>query len=663
MEHLELFGAFERITPTKMNRIVRELRRLQNIQVGKNSDLTVVHTSGGVIIDRTPRIMTVDDKYKLDEVYNQSDYVRRLGDLRTGDIADLWRVRAVLKAIGDKPDRLYRLMWLINNADVSSSGHDLEGGWLTTAADVGFSYTKHNPTHGIPPPKRLIAQIGDIVILTEDDKDDITKDKDYRTLANIRHDAHFHKGTYQGGEPGAFLDGRIFFVDDPCPPDFVGYANPLIWVPGDMRGDPTKANTDTALDKEEINWRPCVPIPIYILFGEPANKADCADVVSHTLYIETSSPYKWWLRTEAEDPCEWVDVTPTGGGLESGVKVLFNTKGEKSGYDYDCNLCDFVPCRTPQAGDYALVPNIGGVVFQVSDSGEIYIAVGVTGPYPDFIYVDTAFRGIPDDIDCGTWEQETNVASATQGYDAAYGSLKFDYGTGLKWIGVKVGGWDSENLITRAAWVYYAETDTWEQAFDWPKIGTTITVGGILCFKGKNVFVAMDSAGNVYHLDWSAKSGWFWIPIGAVGSGPARIWAGSFTDAEGNWHIVAGHDGVEDLKDHWQLTTTGGWEELDVLPGIARRYPFAFFIDGFGYVGGGWNPEEGGILSDVYCWKEATETWINSTKPLPLPISHAYAIGTTTGEGYVIGGDTTTGTGTRLNTVFRKKLLVVYEKE
>lgn len=205
-----------------------------------------------------PFVLVVDDKYEIDGRLNQSHQVLRLCDLMRGDIGDIHRVRAhpvqVARATG--PNRLlpgYRVMWLINPETLA------EGGWITTSAGSGHGYTEKTDGYAVAPPVMRIAQIGDIVILTADDLISVTPDGDEYTLANIRHDAHHHYDIDH--------DGRIYFTTSA---PGVRPAGPTII--GEMVGDPAKANFDTALNKETVEWCPQVAatFPLdTIIFPDP----------------------------------------------------------------------------------------------------------------------------------------------------------------------------------------------------------------------------------------------------------------------------------------------------------------------------------------------------------------------------------------------------------
>lgn len=83
-KHLSYFKPGEAPSINHLNQIVEEIKRLQNIRGAR--DILVTHQATGVLITRQPHIMTIDDKYRREKPYNQSDRVRRLGDLIRGEL-------------------------------------------------------------------------------------------------------------------------------------------------------------------------------------------------------------------------------------------------------------------------------------------------------------------------------------------------------------------------------------------------------------------------------------------------------------------------------------------------------------------------------------------------------------------------------------------------
>ena len=208
-----------------------------------------------------------DDKHRIESELNRSTPVVRLCDENEGDIDDFWRVRAVPSgedveagmAQAGSPTYLpvvsnnlsYRVMWLINR------GVGEEGGWLTDVPAEGLGITVRDcPKRPAPP--RHIGQVGNIVVLTDDDLICTTSDGDAFVLANIRHDAHFHLDREH--------DGRIRFTTTPPgvrPTD--GWS-----IVGEMVCDPSLANDNTELKLESGQWCPQIVInssavPIYPL--------------------------------------------------------------------------------------------------------------------------------------------------------------------------------------------------------------------------------------------------------------------------------------------------------------------------------------------------------------------------------------------------------------
>lgn len=242
------------------DRILHELRRLQNMKGG--TGVKVVHTANGVLLSMDKGITTIDDKYRAHTEYNQSTQVQRLGDLRRGDLMDIWRIRATLDQDPKTPvttaqsadDVLYRIMWLIDR-NFGGGGRGGDGGWVTDAARPGLDKTKIYEPHEVPTPSVRIGQIGDIVILTDDDIIATTADGDIWTYTNIRHDAHFHMD--------ASRDGRIYFTTTPPGQEPSGFP-----IKGEMVGDPTVANSAySQLKKESVEWRPQWKLPVYDVPG------------------------------------------------------------------------------------------------------------------------------------------------------------------------------------------------------------------------------------------------------------------------------------------------------------------------------------------------------------------------------------------------------------
>lgn len=244
MQSLDSFESGKPISAEKLNSLVEAVNVLQNVIAGDG--IEVDNTATGLIISAVREMLTIDDRYKLDTKYNQSDRVQRKADQKQGDIADQFRIRSTTEADpSGRESVLYRLMWLINRLDTGG-----EGGWITDAGRSGLSKTKADFKSSVPTPAGRIGQLGDVIELDEDDEIAQTADGDIQCYANIRHDAHFKKDTEH--------DGRLYLVD--ANPGHAPYGPHLM---GDFVGDPSVANTDSRLNKETVNWRPSFTLPIY----------------------------------------------------------------------------------------------------------------------------------------------------------------------------------------------------------------------------------------------------------------------------------------------------------------------------------------------------------------------------------------------------------------
>jgi len=199
-----------------------------------------------------------DDKHRIESAMNRSTPVMRLCDGKEGDIDDIWRVRAVPSG-GDvsegmeqassptyvpvvSSNQAYRLMWLINTLIGG------EGGWITDVPPEGLGLMTRDGVKRIAPP-RHIGQIGNIVVLTDDDLICITSDRDAFVLANIRHDAHFHLDREH--------DGRIYFTANTP-----GVRSGGVKYIGEMVCDPALANQNTELKLESGEWCPQISLGI-----------------------------------------------------------------------------------------------------------------------------------------------------------------------------------------------------------------------------------------------------------------------------------------------------------------------------------------------------------------------------------------------------------------
>ncbi len=287
MRQLELFAAGERASASKLNLLVEELKRLQNVQGGRR--INVVHTAAGVLIDWIDRYLTTDDKYKLDEVYNQSDGILRQADKKLGDLADFLRVRnCVGESPRDEENYLFRAMLMLDRS-FGGGGRGGEGGWVTDAGLDGLGLEEGDPTPAVPSP-RSIGQLGDVLILDDGDFIATTPhDGDTVCYVNIRHDAHFYLS--EG------YDGRLYLTTTPPGEEPNGY--PII---GEIVGDPRKANAMGELLKESVEWRPQLKLPHYDVPGEIYASPDTINwSFPAQAYVPNSTILAWDFATIGKD--------------------------------------------------------------------------------------------------------------------------------------------------------------------------------------------------------------------------------------------------------------------------------------------------------------------------------------------------------------------------
>ena len=275
---IPLFRKGEKLSASKLNVLVEELRRLQNVKGGEG--VKVVHTKNGIIISRQRRILTVDDRYRLDvRRLNSSDLIRRLGDLHEGDIADFLRVRATLED-DPNPDithALYRAMLLLDRS-FGGGTHGGEGGYVTDAARIGLDKIEYFDEHKIPTPIARIGQLGAVLVLDNDDLLGVTEDGDRFVYLNIRQDAHFLMSE---------RDGRIYFTQNSP-----GSRPNGLKIIGEMVLDPAKANDPLSeLGKESGEWCPQYEQPgaEFIITGEIYESPDTANYQFPTLVVVPNS--------------------------------------------------------------------------------------------------------------------------------------------------------------------------------------------------------------------------------------------------------------------------------------------------------------------------------------------------------------------------------------
>ena len=241
MKNLNEYRQGEKLSAGKLNVSMEELRRLQNISGGHG--INVVDTASGVLIEAAIKILRIDDRYRLDEKYNNSSIIERLCDTKRAEIADFLRIRA---CVGESPrdidNQLYRAMLMLDRT-YGGGTRGGEGGWITDAGLIGLDYTKHTDGHHVATPLGRIGQMGDVLYLDAGDLIALTSDGDIWCYVNIRHDAHFYKTPAK--------DGRLHLTDDS--PGVEPTGPPLKGV---MVCDPAVANIDTELNKESGQWRP-----------------------------------------------------------------------------------------------------------------------------------------------------------------------------------------------------------------------------------------------------------------------------------------------------------------------------------------------------------------------------------------------------------------------
>lgn len=383
---------------------------------------------------------------------------------------------------------------------------------------------------------------------------------------------------------------------------------------------------------------------------------------------------------------------PSGGGIPSGVKVLFNTKGTHAGYTYAANLTQWTPCRPAHSvGNPAMPPTAGGWVFQIDDDGSIYISGGVMSLEAPYDLNDIAYTGIPDDEDCGTWIAASGLSTGVPRFNPGYATTKVwdtDHYVRTGWI---FGGFDANGGYLTTGYSYDTVLDAYTILEDitllptW-EVGDSCTIGGMIEIDGTEYFVIFTNAGNAFYYDPAAGAGKKWIVIDEPGAPGGRNFAASFT-IDGNWFITCGYDvGTDEyLSDMYVLHAEGSipqtlyWSGLADFPGAHRGYCFGYaniigeaggiWEDGYGVVGCGWSPY-GGVQSDVYRYSVINDVW-HAMKNFAIPRSNATAIGSvvyagendpTSTTGYVLFGDNLS-MGARFNDIHKEHLLAVYEKD
>jgi len=261
LKEIPLFKRGQILKAEDLNILVQEIRRLQNIQADRNSELEVLQTQNGILIRNRKKYILIDDLYKIDEAFNDSTKVQRRCDEKLADIADFFRVRAY-PSRKERDNGIYKTIPAYGLMQYIQNELGVDGGWVT---DGGFGHEEEgiSKKKSSAPPAKHVAQWQSMIILTDDDIEGFNEDGDGHTYINIRDDAHFHRSPSK--------DGRIFFTDTPAGNEPSGFE-----IKGEMIGDPALANADTELLRESVEWRPQLKIPNLDIEGEvytPVNSA------------------------------------------------------------------------------------------------------------------------------------------------------------------------------------------------------------------------------------------------------------------------------------------------------------------------------------------------------------------------------------------------------
>lgn len=319
------------------------LRTLQNIRGG--SGILISQSDAGIFISSVDPILEIDDHNKLDMNYNASTQAQRSCDLKLADIGDQFRIRATTQVDPEnEKEVLYKMHLLINRLD--SGG---EGGFVTDAARPGLDHTKNEPKIAVATPLGRTGQLGDVLILDSGDKISTTKDGDDFVLLNCRHDMHI---LYDQAH-----DGRIYFTT--TPPGHRPTGIPLI---GEMVGDPAKANTDTRLGKESINWCPqlCDTFP--------------PDIQTYPYPIPGAQGYNWPLFRYVSPSTMRAAVFPNSPGTGWSGSVQLPTV-----YSDDLNYGFFLEYSAAQDGDSSKTAVFVAEYVVVTPNGETMSIMGATG--------------------------------------------------------------------------------------------------------------------------------------------------------------------------------------------------------------------------------------------------------------------------------------------
>ena len=163
----------------------------------------------------------------------------------------------------------------------------------------------------------------------------------------------------------------------------------------------------------------------------------------------------------------------------------------------------------------------------------------------------------------------------------------------------------------RDFWEYDPTNDSWTMKASLPGSRREVATGFSLNGKG---YIGTGFIGGGSFTDdfWEYDpNNDEWIAIAPFG-GSERVTAIGFT-ADGHAYVGTGHEGSGSSADPSNFTTdfwkydpdNDQWTEHFDFPGLARNWPYAFSMDGIGYVGGG--RIDGGATNDFWRFDPAVE--------------------------------------------------------
>lgn len=120
------------------------------------------------------------------------------------------------------------------------------------------------------------------------------------------------------------------------------------------------------------------------------------------------------------------------------------------------------------------------------------------------------------------------------------------------------------------------------------------------------------SSNAIYLFDPQTKS---ISQLSVLNKDQTRYYASSFLIGDNIYVGLGGVSHNEYLKDFWKYNiSTNKWKQVSSFPGQYREYAFAFSINGFGYVGGGFNllPDQWPYpkFNDLWCYLPESDKWI-----------------------------------------------------